>query len=140
MSYSDIFSHIVAYLEPCVTLAYSEPCHIQNPSIFKTWDAFRTSSRHIPAYSECCVTLVYWKPYHIQHFAIFHNFRICRTRGIFRILNHTGIFNNGSYNNSNILFFTLTLYTFQQKMLFWLQWHPLQCSVFLNNMPSLKIT
>ena len=27
MSYSDIFSHIVAYLEPCATFVYSEPCH-----------------------------------------------------------------------------------------------------------------
>ena len=35
-SYSDIISHIVAYLEPCVTLAYSEPCHIQNAGIFRT--------------------------------------------------------------------------------------------------------
>ena len=32
MSYSDIFSHIVIYLEPCVTLSYLEPCYIQNPS------------------------------------------------------------------------------------------------------------
>ena len=114
MSYSDIFSHIVAYLEPCVTLAYLEPCHIQNPSIFKTWDAFRTSSRHIPAYSECCVTLVYWKPYHIQHFAIFHNFRICRTRGIFRILNHTGIFNNVVITTV-IFFFSLWPYILFNK-------------------------
>ena len=29
-SYSDIFSHIVAYLETCVTLAYSKPCHIEH--------------------------------------------------------------------------------------------------------------
>ena len=28
MPYSDIFRHIVAYLEPCVTLAYSEHSHI----------------------------------------------------------------------------------------------------------------
>ena len=33
-SYYDILNHIVAYLEPCVALAYSEPCHIQNPGIF----------------------------------------------------------------------------------------------------------
>ena len=26
-------SHIMAYLEPYVTLSYSEPCHIQNPDI-----------------------------------------------------------------------------------------------------------
>ena len=68
-SYSDISSHIVAYLEPCVTLAYSEPCHIQNPVIFRTWDIFRTLSRHILAYLERWVT--YWEPCHIQHFVIF---------------------------------------------------------------------
>ena len=44
---------IVTYLEPCVTLVYSEPCHIQNPGIF------RTLSRHILAYSERHVTLAY---------------------------------------------------------------------------------
>ena len=33
MSYSDILSHIVTYLEPCVTLAYSEPAYLQ-PKIY----------------------------------------------------------------------------------------------------------
>ena len=33
-SYSHIFSrHIQAYSAPCVTLAYSKPCHIPSPSI-----------------------------------------------------------------------------------------------------------
>ena len=27
----EIFTHIQAYLEPCVTLKYSEPWYIQNP-------------------------------------------------------------------------------------------------------------
>ena len=70
-SYSDIFSDIVPYLEPCVTLAYLEPCHIQNPSIFRTQDKFKTLSRHILAYPERCVTLAHWEPFHIQNFAIF---------------------------------------------------------------------
>ena len=35
----DIFSHFVVYLEICVTLAYSEPCHIQNNGIFRTQDS-----------------------------------------------------------------------------------------------------
>ena len=35
MSYSNIFSHVVAYLDSCVTLEYSEPCYIQNPGIFR---------------------------------------------------------------------------------------------------------
>ena len=34
MSYSDIFSHIIAYSEPYITLAYSELCHIQSFGIF----------------------------------------------------------------------------------------------------------
>ena len=38
MSYSDILSHAVAYLEPYVTFIYSELCHIQNPGIFRTRD------------------------------------------------------------------------------------------------------
>ena len=57
MAYRDIFSHIVAYLEPCETLTYSEPCHIQHPGIFKTQDILRTLSRHVLAYSERCVML-----------------------------------------------------------------------------------
>ena len=41
---SDIFSHIVAYFEPCVTLAYSESWH-------RTQDIFKTLSRHTLEYS-----------------------------------------------------------------------------------------
>ena len=45
--YSEIFSHTVTSLEPCVTLTDSEPCHIQNPGINRTQDVFRTLSRNI---------------------------------------------------------------------------------------------
>ena len=69
-SYLDIFSLIVAYLEPCVTLAYSERCYIHNPFILER-KIFRTLSRHILAYSDCYVTLGYWDPCHIQICAIF---------------------------------------------------------------------
>ena len=79
-SYWDIFSHIVTYLEPWKTLAYSEPCHIQNPGIFRTQNIFRTLSRNILTYAECCVTLAYWEPCHIQNFGIFG------TQDLFRIL------------------------------------------------------
>ena len=81
----DIFSHIVAYLEPCVTLAYLEPCYIQNSSIFRTQDMFRTLS--IKVYSgiskalcnaSILRTLTFSELCHIQTFGIF------RTRGIFR--------------------------------------------------------
>ena len=36
LSYLNIFSHIVAFLEPFVTLTYSGSCHVNNPSIFRT--------------------------------------------------------------------------------------------------------
>ena len=78
-SCSDIFSHIVAYSEPCIILAYSEPCHIQCPGIFRTQDIFRTLSRHILAYSLGCVKLSSWKPYHNQNFA---KFRISASLGL----------------------------------------------------------
>ena len=68
LSYTSI--HIVAYWEPCVTLAYSEPCHIQNPGIFRAQDIFRTLSSQILAYSKRCVTLAYWEHWHIQNCAI----------------------------------------------------------------------
>ena len=42
MPYLVIFSHIMAYLEPSLTLTSSEPCHEQNPGIFVTRDIFKT--------------------------------------------------------------------------------------------------
>ena len=66
----DILIHVVAYLEPCVTLGYSETCHIQNCAIFKTQDIFRTQSRHILSYSEHCVMLAYRAPCHLELYHI----------------------------------------------------------------------
>ena len=43
-SYSDIFNHIVPYLEPCVTLAYSDLYHIQNTGTFRTKDISLSSN------------------------------------------------------------------------------------------------
>ena len=62
MSYSAIFSSIVPYLELCVTLAYLEPCHIENPGIFRSQDTFRILSRDILAYSERSVILASENP------------------------------------------------------------------------------
>ena len=59
----------MACLEPCVTVAYLEPCHIQNPEIFRIHDIFRTLLRHILVYSERL-----------------RNARILRTPPIFRTL------------------------------------------------------
>ena len=52
---SDIFRHMVEYLEPCVTLAYSELCHIQNPGIVRTQDIFSANS--VKVYSDIFRTL-----------------------------------------------------------------------------------
>ena len=68
---SDIFRHTVTYLELCATLAYSEPCHVQNSDIFGTKTIFRTLPRHILAHSERCVTLAYSEHCHIRKFVVF---------------------------------------------------------------------
>ena len=105
MSYSDILGHIVGCLEPCVTLVCSEPCHIQNPGLFRTQDIFRTPSRHILAYSELCVTLIYLGPELYSESCLFRHIQI-----------YSDIFNNDSYNNIDFLFFTLILHTFQRNL------------------------
>ena len=85
-----MFSHIVAYLEPCVTVAYSEPRDIKNPRyIQNSVKAYSYSA--VLAYSELC---------HIQNFCI----------------GTQDIFNNDSYNNIKFLFFTLILHTFERNL------------------------
>ena len=57
-----LFRHFQPYcgiFEPCITVIYSEPFHIQNSGIFRTWDIGRTISMHTLAYTECCVALAY---------------------------------------------------------------------------------
>ena len=83
-SCSDMFSHTVAYLEPCVILAYSEPFHIHNSGIFRTQDIFRTLPRLILAYWVGCVMLAFWKTCFIQNFDIF---RILALRNLRHIQN-----------------------------------------------------
>ena len=41
-AYWSIFRLIQAYSGACVTLAYSQPCHILNPGIFRTGGTFKT--------------------------------------------------------------------------------------------------
>ena len=67
----DISNHIASYLEPCITLAYPELCHIQNPGIFRTRDIFQALPRHVLPYSQRCVTLTYREPCHVYNFATF---------------------------------------------------------------------
>ena len=129
------FRHIKAYLEPCVTLAYSEPCHIQTPGIFRTQDIFRTRSWHILVYSERCLTLPYWEPSHIQN--TFYTEQFLHNIQAYSVMIVT--------ITISFLFFTSILHTFQQN----LKWHlfvdtitsisMLDC-VYLHNTPSLKKT
>ena len=85
----DIFRLIQAYSGPCVTFAYSQPCHILRPSIFRTVSLFKTLWNvdhaylepcyralfsHIHVYSEPFATLVYTETWHT------------RNRGILRTL------------------------------------------------------
>ena len=70
-----LFSHIVAYLEPCITPAYSEPYHIQNPCIFRSKNISRMISN-----ARILRTLSYLELCHIQKLGIFG------TRDIFRML------------------------------------------------------
>ena len=62
------FRHNQAYSEPCVTMGYLEPWHIQNPGIFRTRSIYRALVYSGPrifrtltylkseAYSEPCKT------------------------------------------------------------------------------------
>ena len=133
-SYSDIFSHIVAYLDPCVILAYSEPCYIQDPGIFTTQDIIRTMSRHILENSVGSVTLAFWKTCFIQHFAIF---RILALRNSRHIQNpvYLGTFRHiQTYSIMITLTFFLHFFSyfskgFKKTYAFWLQWRQFQCSM-----------
>ena len=98
--YADIFNHVECYSDlltnietllrhmqayqlysaPCVTLVYSQPCHILIPSIFRTlWNVDQVYSElchralfsHIQAFSESCVKLVYAETWHTQNPWIF---------------------------------------------------------------------
>ena len=69
-----------AYLAPCVTLAYSQPCHILSPSLFRTKGLFKTCetlTRHIqnPTVSHIalqpCATLAYVETCYTQNSGIF---------------------------------------------------------------------
>ena len=71
ISYLDTLNHVVAYLEPCVTLAYSEFWHIQNPiyiqnSVKAYFGIFRTLFN-----VRMLRTLPYLELCHIQDFGIF---------------------------------------------------------------------
>ena len=77
-----MFRLLQAYSAPCVTLAYSQPCHIVSPGIFRTGRLSKPCekfTRHIqnPAmgitqpYSEPYATFAYAKTWPTQNPGIF---------------------------------------------------------------------
>ena len=73
--YSDIFRHIQAYLESYITVAYSEPWHIQNPEIFKSlpYLELKASSNN-----NCIFRILgYSEHWHIKN--VMHNLEFCQT-------------------------------------------------------------
>ena len=105
---SDIFRHIVTYLEPYVTLACSEPCYIENPGICRTKDIFKTLLRHILAYSACYVMLAYCE----------HIFRILTYLGP-EVYSESCLFRHLQAYSIMIVIITLTLFfSFKSYILF----------------------
>ena len=64
----ELFGHVQAYSEPCVTLAYLEPWYIHNLEIFRT--------------RSILTTLAYSQPWYNQNAGIF------KIRGILRTLSN----------------------------------------------------
>ena len=142
---SYIFSHIVAYLEHCVILAYSEPFHIENLDIFRTQDIFRTLSRYIVAYSVGCVTLASWKTCFIQNFAIFRISTLRNSRHIQNLVYLGTFMHIQTYSIMiTLTFFLHFFHTFQWDLkrpicfLITVMSMLILDQVYLNNMWSLK--
>ena len=89
----------MAYLEPCVTPAYSEPCHTQNPGIFRTRNIICISQNSVKANSDifrtlwnACIlrTLPYLELCHIQNFGSEVYSEICESskmEGLTKLVN-----------------------------------------------------
>ena len=111
--YYGIFRLFQTYSAPCVTLAYSQPCHVLNPGIVRTgylfktlWNVdqaylepcYRALFSHIQAYSELCATrvydltysddLVYPESWNIQKSSIIVSRRTYRTLSYLRKFNN----------------------------------------------------
>ena len=107
------YSAILWYFEAWCNLAYSEPCHIQNSDIFRTWDIlnsikaysgifwmmFNTCILRTPPYSELC---------HIQNFGL----------GLRHIQNpvYISIFNNDGLITLTFFFFMIIFRTFHWNL------------------------
>ena len=83
-----LLRHIQAYsciFGICVSLAYSQPCHIPNPGLFRTRGIFKTLGNFDQIYSECC---------HSQN-SLFRHYS-----AIFRTLYNACIYKNLAYLES----------------------------------------
>ena len=81
---------IIVNLEHCVTVPYSEPCHIQKS---RTRVVFRTLSSHTLAYLKRCVRLANLE------LCLFQGSRYIQNPVLFRYIQaYSGIFNNENYN------------------------------------------
>ena len=111
-SYSNISSHIVAYLEPCVTLAYSDSWHIYNP---------RNIQNSVKAYSGLFRSLCnacMWRTRHLEFWHIYDRRYIQNPVHIEKFRNIQG------YSIMTVIQ-TLTFFFFTWK-LHWQIWDNLQ--------------
>ena len=117
-SYLNIFNHIVVYSEFCVTLAYREPCHIQNSGILRIQDVFKTLSTDILAYAERCVTFTYWELGLIQDFSIFRSLAYLGLEAYSEscLFRHMQAYIMIVTITLTFFFFTLIWHTFQQNL------------------------
>ena len=98
-AYSITLRVIEVYSALCLTLAYSQPCHILSPDIFRTDDLYKTLWKvhqphsepchralfsHIQAYLEPYATLVYVKTWHTRNPGIFRPLANIQNSDIFK--------------------------------------------------------
>ena len=118
-------SHIMGYLEPCVTLVtYSESCHIQNPRYIQN-------------------PVTYWELCHIQNFAIFRFFVYLGPVAYSKpyLIRNIQAYSIMIFRTTlTLFFFFLILHNFQRWFLTTMTSIPMLDWDFLNNTQSLKIT
>ena len=95
----------MACLESCLTLAYSEPCHVQDPGIFRNKEYIQNS---VKTYSGIFITfrnarilktLPYLELWHIYNFGILMAKAYLESCLFRHIHAYSGIFNNGYPDN-----------------------------------------
>ena len=89
-----MFRLIQAYSAHCVTLTYSQLCHILNPSIFRARGIFKTLGNFDQAYSEPC---------HSQNSLFWHYSAILRTLHKTCICRNLSCLNSCNIQNTSII-------------------------------------